>query len=685
MANCRFTQLSGCFEPTPFFMPKQENRSEEFISIRQIADEIRARVRKKSPSLDDPAPLVREPPGPQWRAFSAQRQSIAGGMVTRALEQMYRDTSERLVGRLPSSPPTLRGRIGRFLVLCVQRALFWYTPQIQEFQRSTAAGARETADALRELSRHLQQLEASVNGVGNSVAALTAGWEGRIAGFGQEVSDLRSRTGAIETTLLNFADSPSFAALRADMERLAAQMAAEAAARQRLALQTDALSTGLNQVRKHTDERLTRVEETIAALRSEQERAVSSLEERFAASGLAAREAVEQTTARLAARIDAEIAAREELTFRVDALDADLARAASNLAAREAVEQTTARLAARIDAEIAAREELTFRADALAADLARAASNLPAREAVEQTTARLAARIDAEIAAREELTFRVDALAADLARAREGANEALRLKTNLLIQSNRLDLLFSEVRHARPKSGTEPTGRQQSLPAALYVQLEDVFRGTREDIKQRLGIYLPRLRERSIGTAAAPILDLGCGRGEWLEVAAENGMTAVGVDSNGSMVEECRKRGFSAEESGAIEFLRTLPADSQGAVTSFHMIEHIPMDSLMELLDETVRVLKPGGLAIFETPNPENVFVGSYTFYFDPTHRHPIPAPLLSFLAEARGLCSPEILFLHPYQEWQRMAFDDRQNGIAEFLNRYFYGPQDYAVLATKV
>jgi SAM-dependent methyltransferase len=104
---------------------------------------------------------------------------------------------------------------------------------------------------------------------------------------------------------------------------------------------------------------------------------------------------------------------------------------------------------------------------------------------------------------------------------------------------------------------------------------------------------------------------------------------------------------------------------------------------LVKLLDETVRVLKPGGVAIFETPNPENVLVGSHNFYLDPTHRNPLPSATVKFIAEARGLCRIEIMNLHPYPESYRV--EDAGLNIAKRFNEYFYGPQDYAVVGWKV
>jgi len=101
---------------------------------------------------------------------------------------------------------------------------------------------------------------------------------------------------------------------------------------------------------------------------------------------------------------------------------------------------------------------------------------------------------------------------------------------------------------------------------------------------------------------------------------------------------------------------------------------------LIQLLDETVRVLKPGGVAIFETPNPQNLLVGSCNFYMDPTHHNPLPSPMMKFMVEARGLCWVEVVNLHPYPATFRVNGSE----LAERFSEYFYGPQDYAVVGWK-
>jgi O-antigen chain-terminating methyltransferase len=145
------------------------------------------------------------------------------------------------------------------------------------------------------------------------------------------------------------------------------------------------------------------------------------------------------------------------------------------------------------------------------------------------------------------------------------------------------------------------------------------------------------------------------------------------------MVEQCVERGLAVENAEALSYLRSLPDRSVGAITSFHVLEHVPFAALLEILSETVRVLRPGGVAIFETPNPKNLVVGACQFYVDPTHRNPLHPDTLAFLAEARGLNRVRTLYLHPVDECYRLPNGD--SPVTQRLNEYLYGPQDFAVV----
>jgi O-antigen chain-terminating methyltransferase len=268
------------------------------------------------------------------------------------------------------------------------------------------------------------------------------------------------------------------------------------------------------------------------------------------------------------------------------------------------------------------------------------------------------------------------------------ARELQRLKPLQIAQERRITLLLDEARRRWPQPFDAAQmqricDEQRHNFDPFYMALEDEFRGSREDIRDRLSVYVPKLLEAGIGTSAMPVLDVGCGRGEWLEVLRDHQLHGHGVDLNRAMIVDCRHRGLEVIEADAIEYLRNLPEASVGAVTGFHLIEHLPLEALFELLDSALLALKPGGAAIFETPNPNNLFVSTRYFYLDPTHRHPIPPQLGQFLAESRGFRRVEILELHPWPETHWI--DTRSGGeVAARFNECFYGPQDYAIIGWK-
>ncbi len=216
---------------------------------------------------------------------------------------------------------------------------------------------------------------------------------------------------------------------------------------------------------------------------------------------------------------------------------------------------------------------------------------------------------------------------------------------------------------------------------SFYVAFTDVFRGEREDIKNRLAVYLEAVTDAGAGQLGKPALDVGCGRGEWLELLRERHIPAYGVDSNGAMVERTAALGLDARCVDALDHLRSLPDAALSALTAFHVVEHLPLDTLIDLFDEGLRALAPGGVLILETPNPETMKVGATTFYNDPTHRNPIPPQVLKFIVEHRGFQAAEILRLHPFTE----GLLREPTADAELLNRDLFGSQDYAVIARRL
>ncbi|MDM9584998.1 methyltransferase domain-containing protein [Nostoc sp. GT001] len=260
------------------------------------------------------------------------------------------------------------------------------------------------------------------------------------------------------------------------------------------------------------------------------------------------------------------------------------------------------------------------------------------------------------------------------------------LKNDLMQQKRLITVFLEDARKRLPEPFTQKeletfVNEDMHFLDAFYAAFEEQFRGSREEILDRLKVYLPLIEEAKIGTYESPILDVGCGRGEWLELLQESGYTARGLDINKVMVEQSRSRGFEVIEADVMVYVQSLPDSSLGMITGFHIIEHLTFPKLMKFFTEVVRVLKPGGLAIFETPNPQNVLVGSCNFYFDPTHHNPLPSSMIKFILETQGLHQVKILNLHPYPETYKLSGSE----VAERFNDYFYGAQDYAVVGYKL
>ncbi|MGE1084311.1 class I SAM-dependent methyltransferase [Pseudomonas shirazensis] len=216
------------------------------------------------------------------------------------------------------------------------------------------------------------------------------------------------------------------------------------------------------------------------------------------------------------------------------------------------------------------------------------------------------------------------------------------------------------------------------MNSGFYRAFEDRYRGSRELITQRLEVYLPFIEPLKGLYDDRPSLDIGCGRGEWLELMLREGFAPVGVDLDEGMLEACQALQLPAHKDDALEALRKLPDGSQVVVSGFHIAEHVPFPLLQELVVEALRVLRPAGLLILETPNAENVMVGTNNFYLDPTHDQPLPNLLLSFLAEHTGFVRSKVLRL---QEAVELHSEQTKVGIREVL---FGVSPDYAVVAQK-
>ena len=246
-------------------------------------------------------------------------------------------------------------------------------------------------------------------------------------------------------------------------------------------------------------------------------------------------------------------------------------------------------------------------------------------------------------------------------------------------QAQEMQCFRQELQRIQGLSSTDQSSSSSDIDA-LYLALEDRFRGNPPDIQQRLLVYLPFLAQVPVRTDADLVLDLGCGRGEWLALLTAQGYQAQGIDRNDQAVNHCQRQGLKVIAGEALTYLQTLGDASTAAITSFHLIEYLSLPILVQLLQESYRVLRPGGLLLLESANPDNLLVGSRDFYLDPTHRHLLPAPTTQFLVEQAGFPSVQILPLNPATA-QPFSED---SDLARRFNQYFYGLRDYATIAFK-
>jgi SAM-dependent methyltransferase len=245
-----------------------------------------------------------------------------------------------------------------------------------------------------------------------------------------------------------------------------------------------------------------------------------------------------------------------------------------------------------------------------------------------------------------------------------------------------------------PPGGTAPgAGPVQAVPetapeSALfdYVGFERRFRGDPEAVAGALA-------ERYLDLLAAnpPVVDIGCGRAELVELLAKRGVEAIGVDTDPSMVAEARDRGLDVRQVDGNSFLRGREPGSLGAIIATHLVEHLDFADLVQLLELAATRLRPGGVFIAETPNPTSLVVLGNSFILDPTHLRPLHPSLLTFLCEGAGFRDVRLRFHAPATDYHLPMIDEpdappwtkRINEAFAKLNQVLFGPQEYALIAT--
>ncbi len=248
-----------------------------------------------------------------------------------------------------------------------------------------------------------------------------------------------------------------------------------------------------------------------------------------------------------------------------------------------------------------------------------------------------------------------------------------------------------------PASTTAETGTPSTasgpLDAYKYVGFEEVFRGSEKDIAERLKGYCDRF------VGASDVLDIGCGRGEFLSILRDRRISARGLDANREMVAVCQERGLEVEEGDAVRYLDALPDATIGGLIATQVVEHFRSDYLVRFLELAYHKLRPGSTIILETLN-----VDSWSAFFGPylrdiTHERPLPPETLRFMLEASGFQRLELQFSSPADETAKLQPIDIQttstkelatlietvNANVHKINTLLFTFLDYAVIAQKL
>ena len=270
------------------------------------------------------------------------------------------------------------------------------------------------------------------------------------------------------------------------------------------------------------------------------------------------------------------------------------------------------------------------------------------------------------------------------------------------IQQNRIGAGTgtTEDPHRSPAvAASGPASQFDALDSHKYVGFEDQFRGTPDDIRRRVAEYLPTF------AGASDVLDVGCGRGEFLMLLREQGITARGIDLNPAMVDVCLEHGLEATAADAVTYLRAQPDGSLGGLFAAQVVEHLEPRYLTQLLDAAFDKLRPGAPIVLETINPACWFAFFESYIRDITHVRPLHPDTLKYLLVASGFQQIEIRYRAPYPEHDKLQpvaapraaaadagadtgaltdWADTFNGNVERINRLLFTWLDYAAIGRR-
>ncbi|MDE7312188.1 MAG: methyltransferase domain-containing protein [Eubacterium sp.] len=259
--------------------------------------------------------------------------------------------------------------------------------------------------------------------------------------------------------------------------------------------------------------------------------------------------------------------------------------------------------------------------------------------------------------------------------------------------SSQVDLLDLKV--SRLKKQPEPVVGVQTMPlpdtgtaggdtyeGIDYFDFENHFRGSREHVKRVQKMYLPYF------TGCKDVIDLGCGRGEFLELLKENGIHAVGVDLYDEFAAYCVKKGLDAKCMDAAAYLQSV--EETDGIFASQLVEHLQTDQVIRLCRLAYEKLKEGSYAVFETPNPTSLAIYANSFYIDPSHIKPVHPQTFTYFMQKAGFSDIQVLYTQSSTvgiQIPKASMDKNEeafNAAMEQVQKVLFGSQDYALVARK-
>jgi len=260
------------------------------------------------------------------------------------------------------------------------------------------------------------------------------------------------------------------------------------------------------------------------------------------------------------------------------------------------------------------------------------------------------------------------------------------LSQEIVLQKRRLEIILRELKKSielDESSKVIITNQKKHIMDHQYFQFENKYRGIAEEIRKRQEIYIPIFDEYSNKNTKSEnyVLDIGCGRGEFLELLNEKNIQSKGIDINEDMVFTCKEKGLDVVNIDAISYLEKLKDNSLFGIIALQVVEHLTRDQIVELIKLSHSKIIRGGKVVFESLNPESIHAMKW-FYLDMSHHNPVHPKALMNVFETLRFSKTELKYLAPVPEYIKIPINGDQK--IEQINEVLFADQEYAVIATK-